>query len=128
MDELQQSVLRECAAFADRLACVKAIYVFGSVGRGDYRPESDVDIFVEYLNSDDILVLESLCSMRAESVAFSLHLGSLVKREISLHGIDHLQPRDLAWPAIELAKPDAVAILGKAFLVATPSKRICNNG
>jgi predicted nucleotidyltransferase len=37
---------------ADAHCSVRAICVFGSIARGDYRPDSDVDVFVEVAVAD----------------------------------------------------------------------------
>ena len=44
---LARLVVDEYVRWADQHPRVKAIYIFGSIARGDCRPTSDVDIYVE---------------------------------------------------------------------------------
>jgi predicted nucleotidyltransferase len=42
----QREPLRQCLQAMDRIAKVRAVYLFGSHARGDARPDSDVDLCI----------------------------------------------------------------------------------
>ena len=50
----QARVLEHVAAFAERYSCVSAIFVFGSVARGETETAHDIDLAVEYLPPHDV--------------------------------------------------------------------------
>lgn len=55
----------------------RALYLFGSVLRGEERPDSDVDLFIDpYRNRHFSLV---------DLVALKQHLTALLRREVDLH-------------------------------------------
>ena len=51
-ENAQQMIPKIQAFFADQP--IKRAWLFGSYSRGEERPDSDVDILVEYENSDEI--------------------------------------------------------------------------
>ena len=52
LENAQQMILKIQAFFANQP--IKKAWLFGSYSRGEERPDSDVDILVEYKNSDEI--------------------------------------------------------------------------
>jgi predicted nucleotidyltransferase len=119
MDDLQQTILQECAGWVQTHPCVKAIYVFGSIARGDYRADSDVDIYVETAIAGYEMV-EDFTNLHQEAVGFAGLLGGEIEREGHLHGMVLSEPTDHAWPAIQAASLAPMGQLGKAMLAATP--------
>jgi len=111
------------SACADRHACLKAVYIFGSVARGDARPESDLDIALEYRDdlTTDATAMHSFDDFQRHVEAFSRLLARAIGRKVSLHGAVH-EPagEDAAWPAIRRAASQPVARRGKVTIAATP--------
>jgi len=118
MDELQRTILQACAVWVEPHACVKAVYIFGSIARGDYRPDSDVDIYVETAIEGQEMV-KDFTDFHQDAVGFAILLRDKIGREVHLHGMVLSEPTDHAWPAIQLASRTPVAQLGKAMLTAT---------
>ena len=52
LENAQQMIPKIQAFFANQP--IKKAWLFGSYSRGEERPDSDVDILVEYKNSDEI--------------------------------------------------------------------------
>lgn len=121
-DDVQTTVLRRCAEWGDAHPCLKQLYIFGSTGRGDHNPDSDVDIAVEFhpLNGDEMV--GDFTQLHSEADEFCLSLRAELNREARLHRMILSAPEDDAWPAIVAASERPVATLGKAMLVATPKK------
>jgi len=126
INALQTIVLNECADWADTHPCVKAIYIFGSVARGDYRPDSDVDIYVEVALEDNHEMVQDFTDLHGEADGFSITLAAKVRRDIHVHGMRAGVQTDAAWPTILTAYRSAVVVRGKASLVETPMKPALN--
>ena len=55
-DNIQQMILQIQAIFANQP--VKKAWLFGSYSRGEERPDSDVDIMVEYVASEELSLMQ----------------------------------------------------------------------
>src|SRR5262245_52169996 len=55
MTELLDEILDEVAREAEKHDCIVAMYIFGSLVRGDHTPESDLDLYVEYMPYDQMV-------------------------------------------------------------------------
>jgi predicted nucleotidyltransferase len=119
MAELQRAILEECAEWVEPHPCVKAVYVFGSIARGDYRADSDVDIYVETAITGHEMV-QDFTDFHEGADGFAILLGGKIGRDVHVHGMVLSEPTDHAWPAIQAASRTPVAQLGKAMLSATP--------
>ena len=67
-----------------RRSRIRRLSLFGSVLRDDFRPDSDVDILVEF-ESDARVGLITLAGMEIE-------LGRLVGRKVEMHTVKGLHP------------------------------------
>lgn len=107
---------------ADRWACLKTIYIFGSVARGDNIATSDLDLAFEYLDDleRDNAAMASFTEFQRGIEVRKRHLERLVGRVVSLHGvvIDY-RGEDGAFPAIRDAARQPVAAAGKIVVAAT---------
>jgi predicted nucleotidyltransferase len=54
LDPLQELVLDQCREWADGFASVRSVSVFGSVGRGDYQADSDIDLYFDFDTSNPL--------------------------------------------------------------------------
>ena len=120
MDNLQRLVLQRCEDWAAPYSCAVAIYVFGSIARGDYRRESDVDIYAK-IEIPDHRAVEDFTEMHRNADGFAILLGQELRRDVHIHGMVLAEPTDHAWPAIEKASTSPTATIGKAHLVPTPA-------
>src|SRR5262252_3349868 len=68
---------------------VRELSLFGSAARGEMRPDSDVDMLVEFLPSADVGLLEHAGLM--------LDLARLLGRKVDLVSKRGLKPRIRAW-------------------------------
>jgi predicted nucleotidyltransferase len=50
MNTKQKLALDLIARWADRFECIKAVVIYGSVARGDERPDSDLDVDLEFVS------------------------------------------------------------------------------
>ena len=80
--------LQEHLPFIQREFGVKGLYVFGSVARGDSRPDSDIDILVDMppkilLMSDLKYYLEKILHSSVDLVRKHSHLSSQFLNQIS---------------------------------------------
>ena len=65
MPEIPRDALAKWAASKPT---IKALYVFGSYARGDARPDSDLDIALEFtgVDEDDAELIENAAAWKAE--------------------------------------------------------------
>ena len=58
-DNIQSMILKLQTFFANQP--VKKAWLFGSYSRGEERPDSDVDIMVEYVASEELSLMQISC-------------------------------------------------------------------
>jgi predicted nucleotidyltransferase len=82
---LRDSILQKLRDDRDELRRfgVRAISIFGSVARGDWRPKSDVDVLVDL--DDDVSILGMARIAR--------HLEELLGRRVDLVDVEGLRPQ-----------------------------------
>ncbi len=115
IDDLK-SLTNVIAQWADQRPAVEQVYIFGSYVRGDARPDSDLDLaidFVQNLTSDATWDWTQHSQVVGEELKAAL--GGI---QVSLH----TKKNDVAWPAIRKAAKDSVLIVGKVMCCATPPK------
>ena len=96
LDTLQQGILDACAVWADAHPCLKAIYIFGSIARGDCCRDSDVDIFVEVkIDTENHASVEDFTRLHGEADGFSVTLGGAVRHPVHIHGMKTGEQTDL---------------------------------
>jgi predicted nucleotidyltransferase len=124
MNELQRHVLEEIDAFAAMYPAIKALYLFGSIARGDEWPDSDIDIAIEwaagYRTEPELMI--SYANFQPEGLKWGDRIAAKFGRPVSFirHSIYHLD--DAAWPAILEAARVPLAVIGKAIMVWTAPK------
>ena len=74
----KQQVLDKLAAHRDHLDefAVKALYLFGSVARGEATPDSDVDFLVEFDHPVGLFTLLGLQAYLEELLGCSVDVGT----------------------------------------------------
>ena len=115
IDDLK-SIANVIAQWADQRPAVERVYIFGSHVRGDARPDSDLDIAIEFVTT-----------LTTEATWDWTRHGQVVGAELkaALGGIEphlHTQKDDYAWPAIREAAKDPVHTVGKVVCCDTPPK------
>jgi predicted nucleotidyltransferase len=70
-----------------RRAGVEALYLFGSIARGDERPDSDIDLFVDPKSDEEFGFLEFMDAYQAiqEAVGNSADIGYSTRAGLSRH-------------------------------------------
>ena len=81
---------------------VERAYLFGSCARGEERPDSDVDLLVNYTNSDSLSLMDITRMM--------VHLGKNLHRKVDLVEDDCLKPF-----ARESVNRDKIKIYERAY-------------
>lgn len=119
LDTLQRLALNECDEWANKFSAVQGIFIFGSVGRGDYRIDSDLDLYIDIDSSKPLehsQCLQDLAALQADLTRKSGHVVSL-----------HYEPMDgdtdSASKAVKGPNAKIVASRGKAHLIAAPKTR-----
>ena len=80
---------------------VEQAYLFGSCARGDERPDSDVDLLVNYTDSDSLSLMDITRMM--------INLGKNINRKVDLVEYEYLKPF-----ARESANRDKIKIYERA--------------
>jgi predicted nucleotidyltransferase len=80
-DRLQEMVLDRCQEWADGFAAVRRISIFGSVGRGDYHAESDIDLYFDFDTSNP----SEFERTQQGLTRFQVELAKAAGRSVSLH-------------------------------------------
>ncbi len=115
MDDLK-SLTNVIAQWADQRPAVEQVYIFGSHVRGDARPDSDLDLAIEFVQN---LTTEATSDWTQHSQVVGEKLkAALGGTQVSLH----TKKDDAAWPAIRKAARDPVLIVGKVMCCETPPK------
>ena len=81
---------------------VERAYLFGSCARGDERPDSDVDLLVNYTDSDSLSLMDISRMM--------VHLGKNLHRKVDLVEDEYLKPF-----ARESVNRDKIMIYERAY-------------
>lgn len=128
LNDLQRLALRAVADFADGFSCIECVAIFGSVARGDHRPDSDLDVYVvlmpELLSgvpSSDVTA--DFVRLHAAVEGWAQEVGTMVGRKVSVHGIVIVEVAgDIARPAVLDGLAVPIATDRKAAIVPTPPK------
>jgi predicted nucleotidyltransferase len=119
----QARVLEHVAAFAARYPCVTALYIFGSVARGETASAEDVDLAPDFLPLDVMArdCADSFTAFQAEFKDWELASSELFARPFRF-ARSHFTDRDDEpwWVAVKEAGKSPVAVVGKAIMAATP--------
>ena len=115
IDDLK-SLANMIAQWADQRPAVGQVYIFGSHVRGDARPDSDLDLAIDFVQN---LTTEATSDWTQHSQVVDEKLkAALEGTRVSLH----TKKDDAAWPAIFKAARDPVLIVGEVMCCATPPK------
>lgn len=99
------------ARWAETVPCIKVVYLFGSRARGDHRPDSDVDLRIEFdYQSEDF---ESWLRENREDFAA---LKAVLPGRLALHQ----DWDDITVPIIAKAAVSPRLVVGNVCCVATP--------
>lgn len=111
-----KSLANVIAQWADQRPAVEQVYIFGSHVRGDARPDSDLDLAIDFVQN---LTTEATSDWTQHSQVVGEKLkAALGGTQVSLH----TKKDDAAWPAIRKAARDPVLIVGKVICCETPPK------
>ena len=117
----QSEVLEHVAAFAARFDCLEAIYIFGSVARGDFSAASDIDLAVHYRadmgRSSDLT--ESYTQFQSQQEEWTHAASERFGMPVKFARLYATDRDDDTWFEILRAAEKPVARLGKAILAAT---------
>jgi predicted nucleotidyltransferase len=121
----QQRTLEAVAALAERHECIKSIYIFGSVARGQTASANDIDLAVEYVDNlarSDLT--EDYTQFQSRYQEWALEQSECLARRVRFSHIYCKDKRqgDLVWERIIEAAREPVGNLGKAVMAATPPK------
>jgi predicted nucleotidyltransferase len=122
LTDMLREILDEVAAEADNHDSIAALYIFGSMVRGDHKPTSDLDIALEYMPLDQMAAIDdgSYERWQAEHEEWRQSLERRIGREVHLDRLHIADPESVAWPAVVRARERPVATKGKAAIVCTP--------
>jgi predicted nucleotidyltransferase len=100
----QVKILRIVAEWADLFPCIDAVYVFGSVARGEETPH-DIDIAIEY--SDEVranvtAAIECYTNVNARSPELEQSLARVISVSVGWTGLASLREGydEVAWKSI----------------------------
>jgi predicted nucleotidyltransferase len=115
-DPLQALVLDQCRDWSNRFVGIRAVYVFGSVGRGDYQSRSDIDLYFDIATSDPAEFQRSLAGLES----FRIELSNETGRTVSVHYDPFDEQADDASKAVK--GPDSIILTTreKVRLVSAP--------
>ena len=102
------------ADWADQLPLSK-VFIFGSRARGDARPDSDLDVAIEF---DGSAPEEAVNNWMGENEQDFAKIKAKLGIKLSLHADQH----DAVWPAIWKAAGNPVLQIRKVIAVATPKR------
>jgi predicted nucleotidyltransferase len=96
-----------------KLLPFQRVYIFGSFVRGDNRPDSDLDIAIEFATTFDS---GSVANWKRQNQTDFKDLKRALGVRVSLH----CDADDLAWPAIHSGAQSPVYSTGNVLCVLTP--------
>ena len=76
-------------------AVAKAVYIFGSIARGDYRADSDVDIYVETAITG-CETAQDFIDFHEGADGFAILLSGKIGRDVHVHRMVLSEPTDHA--------------------------------
>jgi predicted nucleotidyltransferase len=123
LDAELHRILDLLAPCTEKIRCLKAIYVFGSLARGDAHSGSDLDLMFEYIDNLELdnEAMKSFTHFQRHIEVRKILLGEIIGRPVSRHGAVHdYRGEDGAWPAIRDAARHPVVTRGKIIVAATP--------
>lgn len=120
MNVFQESLMHAVNEFAQRYRCVRRIFIFGSVAKGETEKANDIDISIDY-HSDENIVAIDMAIFQADVFDWKDEvLPPLFNRPVGLthpYWNDRLDP-DEVWHTVRNAP--VIATVGKAVMVLTP--------
>lgn len=122
MNDFQRRILEHAAEFADRYECVTAIYLFGSVARGETERAGDIDLAVDYLSLEDAAkIVESYEKIQSEFTDWAKAASILFGKPVKFSRI-YIDEFGDEWDVVKEASKSPTAKIGKAMLLVTPPK------
>ena len=113
--------LKELAAvvaeWVDGQPVIKNAFLFGSRTRGDYNNDSDVDLYIEFV---DFPVEQDMRRWATENDVGFVNFKAKLPGRLSLH----TRPDDAALPQIRKGSHSPILSVGKVICVVTP-QRFC---
>ena len=109
------SLAKLVAQWADERPAIEKAYIFGSRARGDHRPDSDLDLAIEFASN---LTTRATADWTEQSCSEFADLKSAIGVPLSVH----VDLNDACWPAILEAKQRPVLVVGKVVCCATPCR------
>jgi predicted nucleotidyltransferase len=120
MNVFQERALEIVAKFADRFDCLKSLYLFGSVARGETAEAEDVDVAAEFKPMKDLVHGDDFQAFQSAFEDWQYEASVPLSRPVRF-SYAYIDGRDDdCWRAIESAARNPVARVGKALMVATP--------
>ena len=109
-----QSLANSVAQWADARPAIGKAYIFGSRVRGDARPDSDLDLAIEFVPN---LTTEATADWTEQSLSGLADLKAAIGEiQLSLH----VRLDDAAWPAIREAAQHPVLVVRKVVCCSAP--------
>ena len=124
MSVFQERILQNLADFADRFECIRALYLFGGVARGETEAADDIDIYVDFAEGfeNSAALSRSYEQFQAQCAEWAEQQRSLIDRKVSFHHPSLRAPKDEAWDVIQQHALNAPHCIRKAIMVATPPR------
>jgi predicted nucleotidyltransferase len=117
-----RTILGVVSAWVEQFECIERMFLFGSVVRGDARPDSDIDLLVQFRGksvSEMTEYLDSYCAFQNACDSWAKSAGSILGRTIHVHDAVFVDPPDAAAPVVFAAAETALMKIGKAWAVWT---------
>lgn len=121
---MQQRLLEFVAEFAACFDCIQALYIFGSVARGETSTARDIDICVEWVEAfeDDAELRESYLQFQSKIEDWATDNADRFGRRLSVHNWLWREPEERVLDWVRGAAKTSPGRIGKAILAATPPR------
>lgn len=108
------SLVNTLNEWAQRIPCIKTVFLYGSRVRGDQRPDSDVDIHIEFDANESIIEWIGENSTDFEDL----------KRHLPGPLAIHIEKDDPSLRVLFAASQSPALVLGKVKCVVTPRLKL----